>query len=329
MPQFFPQVFITGVVLFLLMGAGYGITQAARAIPWDCSDWQAFAHADRTTSILESLAENRGKTLYCGIDQSDTFAKAETWAAGKDRNERDDTVYQGEQGRFRGFIAAQEGWLTDGESGITGMSIDRIFEFPREEKKRRRRTVRPNLVYDREYPTSTLPVPSVAANADRTPPFGPPGPTTGYLLFNQAVTEYPFLPSPRSVAPSINFPGNGYVRALSTVSGTHATVSATAQTAARDAYTVPSDTQAAAWALNGSGTSVADEQGFLEVLGGATQECQSLGYARATRVRWWYQDTDGDGTVDLFTTADLDSTSAYEFKAYRVILYTARCVGSS
>ena len=138
MPQFFPQVFITGVVLFLLMGAGYGITQAARAIPWDCADWQAFVHEDRTIVILESLAENRGKTLYCGVDQSDTFAKAETWEAGKDRNERDDTIYSGESGIFRGFIAAQEGYLTDGESGVTGVSIDRIFEFPREKKKRRR-----------------------------------------------------------------------------------------------------------------------------------------------------------------------------------------------
>ena len=125
-----PKFFITGVLFLLLLGAGYGITQAARSIPWDCADWQAFAHADRTTAILESLAENRGKTLYCGIDQSDTFTKAETWAAGKDRNERDDTVYFGERGIFRGFIAAQEGWLTEGESGVTGVSIDRILSFP-------------------------------------------------------------------------------------------------------------------------------------------------------------------------------------------------------
>ena len=138
MPKFFPQFLITGIVLLLLLGAGYGLAQAARAIPWDCTDWQAFAHEDRTIAILESLAENRGKALYCGVDQSDTFAKAETWEAGKDRNERDDTIYSGEQGIFRGFIAAQEGYLTDGESGVTGVSIDRIFEFPREKKKRRR-----------------------------------------------------------------------------------------------------------------------------------------------------------------------------------------------
>ena len=135
-----PKFFIGGIVLLLLLGAGYGITttQATRYIPWDCADWQAFAHDDRATAILESLAENRGKTLYCGIDQSDTFAKAETWEAGKDRNERDDTVYQGERGRFRGFIAGQEGWLTEGESGVTGLSRHHIFEFPREPKKRRR-----------------------------------------------------------------------------------------------------------------------------------------------------------------------------------------------
>ena len=125
-------------------GGGATASQA-RSIPWDCADWQAFAHADRATSILESLAENRGKTLYCGIDQSDTFSKAETWAAGKDRNERDDTVYFGERGQFRGFIAAQEGWLTEGESGVTGVSIDRIFEFPREERRRVKRVKRLNI----------------------------------------------------------------------------------------------------------------------------------------------------------------------------------------
>ena len=137
-----PKLFAATIALFLLLSAGYGLTQAARSIPWDCSDWQAFAHDDRPTAILESLAENRGKTLYCGIDQSDTFSKAETWAAGKDRNERDDTVYWGERGSFRGFIAAQEGWLTEGESGITGQSIAVIFEFPKAEKRRVKRTKR-------------------------------------------------------------------------------------------------------------------------------------------------------------------------------------------
>ena len=147
-----PKLFIAGIAIFLLLGAGYGALQAARSIPWDCADWQAFAHEDRTAAILESLAENRGKTLYCGIDQSDTFTKAETWQAGKDRNERDDTVYWGERGSFRGFIAAQEGWLTDGESGISGQSIASIFEFPKEERQRRRKQYRRDATDPKWYP---------------------------------------------------------------------------------------------------------------------------------------------------------------------------------
>ncbi len=120
-----------------------GAAEAApRSIPWDCSDWQespavADAADARVSMILESLAANRGKSIYCAIDQSDTWTKAETWAAGRDRNERDDTVYFGQSGNFRGFLAAQEGYLTDGESGVTGVSRDLIFEFPREERRRR------------------------------------------------------------------------------------------------------------------------------------------------------------------------------------------------
>ena len=143
---------VAGLALFLMvgMGGGYGYVNAAatpRTIPWDCGDWQAAAAVEdaedeRVSVILESLATNRGKTLYCGVDQSDTFTKAETWEAGKDRNERDDTVYYGENGRFRGFLAAQEGYLTDGESGVTGISRERIFEFPEEPRRKRRKVVR-------------------------------------------------------------------------------------------------------------------------------------------------------------------------------------------
>ena len=127
-----------------------------RTIPWDCSDWQAAAAVDdaenaRVSSILESLAANRGKTLYCAVDQSDTFTKAETWEAGKDRNERDDTVYQGQNGRFRGFLAAQEGYLTDGESGVTGISRDRVFEFPEEPRRGKKRVIK-----RKELPEATI-----------------------------------------------------------------------------------------------------------------------------------------------------------------------------
>ena len=309
MPKFFPQVFVTGVVLFLLMGVGYGITQAARAIPWDCADWQAFAHDDRTTAILESLAANRGKTLYCAIDQSDTFTKAETWAAGKDRNERDDTVYQGEQGRFRGFIAAQEGWLTEGESGITGMSIDRIFEFPREQKKRRRnKPALPTLRYDKAYPDSTLPVQRLTSNA-------PDGPTTGYLTFDP-------LASPRYVRSPRNR-NNAFVRVYGP-NGASATAAADARANALAAWVDPTDEVVLGRATNGSGETAQTEFDLQEIQGGATEECQHLdparGYTRATKVKWWWYD---GGNRTLYT--DQVSTSPFVYRAYRTISYTAFC----
>ena len=307
-----PKVFITGIALFLLLAAaGYGIaTLQARAIPWDCSDWQAFAHDDRTTAILESLAENRGKALYCGVDQSDTFAKAETWEAGKDRNERDDTVYQGEQGRFRGFIAAQEGWLTDGESGITGMSIDRIFEFPREEKKRRKREQRLSLVYDREYPNSELAVLTITSNGN--------GPTTGYLG--------PNLSPPPTWARTPRTTTNAYVIAFGR-QGAPDTVAndATAQANARDAWIV-TDGQAAEWARNGNGEATQPTAALLTVPGGATEECVALGYRRATNVRWRYYDSDGDGNPNLALGPDEDSRATHRrYRAYAQIFYTATC----
>ena len=310
-----PKLFAVSIVLFLLLGAGYGLSQAARSIPWNCSDWQAFAHADRNTAILESLAENRGKTLYCGIDQSDTFAKAETWEAGKDRNERDNTVYYGERGHFRGFIAAQEGWLTEGESGITGQSLATIFDFPKEERKRRRKKYKPNLVYDREYPESTLSVPRITAN-------NPNGPTTGYLVINPRIYENPQPPGITAYIRGPRTDSNGFVRAYGPP-GAADSSSATASANARAAYTPPTAAQAAGWALNGNGDATNE---VLEVPGGATEECRALGYNRATRVRWWYLDDDGDGTPNLHRASeDLDPGSNYQYRAYRKILYTALC----
>ena len=121
--------------------------------------------------ILESLAANRGKSIYCAIDQSDTWTKTETWLAGRDRNERDDTVYFGQQGNFRGFLAAQEGYLTDGESGVTGISRDRIFEFP-EEPRRGKKTIRAR-VGSGPADTDTCITPHPQTLSERTP--APPG----------------------------------------------------------------------------------------------------------------------------------------------------------
>ena len=307
-----PKLFVTGIVLFLLLGVEYGITQAARHIPWDCSDWEAFAHEDRETAILESLAANRGKTLYCGIDQSDTFAKAETWQAGKDRNERDDTVYWGEGGSFRGFIAAQEGWLTDGESGVTGVSIDRIFEFPKAEKKRRRERYKPNLRYGKSYPTSTLSVPRITSANN------PGGPVNGYLRDDRADSNTPnFSRGPRTS-------DNGYVRAFGPLGATADNAPAAAANA-RESYRQhpPTAVKAASWAQDGYGD---PDRGLLEVPGGAAEECAALGYNRATRVKWWYYDSDGDGTPDLYVSPVPGTTIPnLQYRAFRIILYTALC----
>ena len=307
------KALVIGLALALgLIAAGSGSTspaaQAARAIPWDCSDWQAFAHDNRTTSILESLAANRGKTLYCGIDQSDTFAKAETWEAGKDRNERDDTVYQGEQGRFRGFIAAQEGWLTEGESGITGMSIDRIFEFPREEKKRRRnREKRLPLRYGREYPNSELEANSGFVNAG--------GETGGYLVFDAGGPPY-YVPGPR-MGP------NAYVRSALGAQTTSSVDRPTAEATASAAYTLPTQAQMNEWALNGAAQDPVSNT--LELDGGATQECVALGWRRATNVRAWVYLENGEPYFQYVADQTGVPSGSYGTRAHVTIHYEATC----
>jgi len=42
--------------------------------------------------------------------------------------------------------------LTDGESGVTGVSIDRIFEFPREERRRTKRVKRISIASEGNCP---------------------------------------------------------------------------------------------------------------------------------------------------------------------------------
>ena len=143
-------------ILVCIVGVAASNAGSVEAARWvyvahNCAEWEPIAHEDRTIAILETLGVHRGKALYCGIDQSDTFAKAETWEAGKDRNQRDDTVYWGENGNFFGFTACQEGWLTEGESGLTGCGIHSIFEFPRERVRDRDSGRKLFLRYGRTY----------------------------------------------------------------------------------------------------------------------------------------------------------------------------------
>ena len=70
---------ITALTIFLTV-ASSPTHAAPRTIPWDCSDWQespavADAADARVSMILESLATNRGKSIYCAIEQSDTWTK--------------------------------------------------------------------------------------------------------------------------------------------------------------------------------------------------------------------------------------------------------------
>ena len=141
----FSVLTLSAIAVILVLTAGPSPTAEARFIRWDCSDWQpypAVADADNelASSILETLAANRGKTLYCALDQSDTWTKRQVYDNAHAHNDRDRTQYDGSQGqgRFRGFTAGQEGWLTDGEAGITGVSPERIFEFPEQERGRRK-----------------------------------------------------------------------------------------------------------------------------------------------------------------------------------------------
>ena len=144
-------------------------TAEARFTRWDCSDWEPYpavadAEDELASAILETLAANRGKTLYCALDQSDTWTKRQVYDNAHRHNDRDRTQYDGSQGqgRFRGFTAGQEGWLTDGEHGITGVSPERIFEFPEVKKKRRKNKKKP-VRYVQVIETLAL-----AADASRT-----------------------------------------------------------------------------------------------------------------------------------------------------------------
>ena len=156
----------------------------ARFIRWDCSDWQPYpavadAEDELASAILETLAANRGKTLYCGLDQSDTWTKRQVYDHAHMHNDRDRTQYDGSQGqgRFRGFTAGQEGWLTDGEHGITGVSPERIFEFPQEERGRRR------------WRTIKVDISSQSADAGYCPDNGNPGSASGQAFVEGVTTR--------------------------------------------------------------------------------------------------------------------------------------------
>ena len=240
-----------------------GSVEAARwvYVPHNCAEWEPIAHEERNIAILETLGVHRGKALYCGIDQSDTFAKAETWEAGKDRNQRDDTVYWGENGNFFGFTACQEGWLTEGESGLTGCGIHSIFEFPRERVRDRDSGRRLFLRYGRTYTTEpgTTPTNKYSGGKERVRTTPTLGPADTYLW------------TPWIIGEEFNQTAHG---------ANHSDQAAASARAAFNAseYATPEGMRALAQA----GTSTSNPR-FI----GADAECRELGYQRARSINAW------------------------------------------
>ena len=163
-------------------------------------------------------------------------------------------------------------------------------------------------MYGREYPTSTLTVPGLTANGG--------GPTTGYLDpdFENVHPDYNYIRAPRSR-------WNGYVRVYGNP-GVTSTTDLTAQANALAEWNAnpPTDAEVLNRVLNGSGETAQAERGTLEVPGGANEECQALGYSRATKpIKWWWS-----GNLERDTVS---GTSPFQHRMYRTVIYTARCVG--
>ena len=188
---------LSAIAIILVVTAGPSPTAEARSTPWGCSDWQpypAVADADNelASSILETLASNRGKTLYCGVDQSDTWTKRQVYDNAHMHNDRDRTQYDGSQGqgRFRGFTAGQEGWLTDGEHGITGVSPERIFEFPQQQRRRGWKTVTKRMTVPQSHDRRASVI--IGTEHHRNAGGGttnPPNPQWAQRLFRQTYWE--------------------------------------------------------------------------------------------------------------------------------------------
>ena len=149
------------------------------------------------------------------------------------------------------------------------------------------------------------------------------GPTTGYLIVNPRILE---TPPPSNIPTFVRGPrttGNAYVRAIG-APGDPDNDADVARANARSVFADRSAAQIDEWALNGTQATLF---GTLEVQGGATAECQALGYDRAAKVKWWYLDEDGDGTPNLQFTGDLQAGAQYRYAMFRTVVYTAHCRG--
>lgn len=285
-------------------------------VPHNCAEWEPIDHAERKTAILETLGVHRGQTLYCGIDQSDTFTAAEVFAAGKDHNQRDDTVYWGENGNFFGFTACQAGWLTDGEEGLTGCSTAAIFEFPRERVRDRDSGRRLSLRYGRHYEsdgTVTHPQANTAVNGTKYDRGGETRTqTSGTIDGNTWVwTEW--------------------VSGVAISSGSDRGPRAYASAKANFADSEHATPEGIKERVRAGSINTGDNE-IASTLVGAYWECRELGYKDVRGINAWFEDeadetTAGVGVWNRRTTPGFDTQqgSHYKYDYRRRIFYNAVC----
>ncbi len=289
-------------------------------VPHNCAEWAPIDHAERKTAILETLGVHRGQTLYCGIDQSDTFTAAEVFEAGKDHNQRDDTVYWGENGNFFGFTACQAGWLTDGEEGLTGCSTAAIFEFPRERVRDRDSGRRLSLRYGRVYEGDgpTHPDANIAATGKKYEGGETRTQTDGTVKGNTWVwTEWAS--------------GVGIIGATDT--GQASTRAARAYASAKAAFVDSGyDTLEYARERARVGSINTGDSEVAPTFVGAYWECRELGYKDVRSINAWFEDeadetTTGVGTWNRRTTPGFNEgqgqNNRYDYR--RRIFYNAVC----
>lgn len=297
-------------------------------VPHNCAEWEPIDHAERKTAILETLGVHRGQTLYCGIDQSDTFTAAEVFEAGKDHNQRDDTVYWGENGNFFGFTACQAGWLTDGEEGLTGCSTAAIFEFPRERVRDRDSGRRLSLRYGRVYESD---------GTVKHPGTNPDSDTGGYK----------YSPGRERIETGTDFVGvtyvwsewvgtrnfrKNYVGSDTTIEkyGSQALAVAAAKANFAAAYATPESIKerARVGSVGAQNRDVrSDETRSVAEIAptfvGAYWECRELGYKDVRGINAWFGETDEGDYLDTKVEQGDPNTNRASYR--RRIYYEAVC----
>ena len=273
-------------------------------VPHNCAEWAPIDHAERKTAILETLGVHRGQTLYCGIDQSDTFTAAEVFAAGKDHNQRDDTVYWGENGNFFGFTACQAGWLTDGEEGLTGCSTAAIFEFPRERVRDRDSGRRLSLRYGRVYRSDG----SVLAAGVSSSKYGPDAGNGGERVRRTGGTNFR----------QRTYVWTDWVQGDQKTTETEALASARAEFAASEHATPEGiEERARVGSIN------SDLNEISPIFIGADAECRELGYKQARSINALLAPDEGPTADYLYLSSAQGQNPRYRYRGR--IYYEAVC----